>query len=188
MSMLTLEHDKIQHDVHAVATDNLSWYIGLYLGQPRVFLTILRKKVVHSPAVQSVLIPLYTVQDPITNKKISINITDRYFFVGCSQTIYSEDCIGLQAHANTIMLLRGEDGALAKIAPTEIKNVIHTHVQKRKLTIQQDITVHITAGTFKDWYGVVEGTSENKENTFVRFTSDDYEYTAEMPTVLCKIA
>jgi hypothetical protein len=179
---------KVHHDLNFPTADALQWYIGLYLGLPRVFMSIVRRKMVQSPAVESVLVPLHTVCDPITGRPIHISITDRYFFVGTNQEIGSEEDLGIQSHIKTIMLLRDDASKLSKITPSAIRTVIREHLQKRKVTIQPDLTVCITAGTFRDWYGIVEGTSEDRENTQVRFTSDDYNYVTDMPTVLCKAA
>ena len=181
---------KVHHDLNFPFADNLQWYIGLYLGLPRVFMSIVRRKMVQSPVVESVLVPLYTVLDPITKRPIHISITDRYFFVGTTKEIHSEEDLGISSHINTVMLLRnGEDSSKpSKITSIAIRAVIRDHLQKRKVTIQPDLTVCITAGTFRDWYGIVEDTSEDRENTKVRFTSDDYSYVTSMPTVLCKAA
>jgi len=187
-----LSNIKIHHDLESFAgnSSNLNWYTGTYLSLPRVFMSLVRRKIVNSPAVNSVLIPLYTVRDPITGNKISINITDRYFFISSMFDLYSEDDIGIGHHTGTVMLLRNNDDSLpAKITPQDINHVIHTHLQQRKCTIQQDVTVQVTAGTFKEWYGVVEGVKQdNRENIRVRFNSDDYEYTTDIPAILCKVA
>ena len=182
---------KVHHNLNFDNARMLTWYTGLYLGLPRVFMSIIRNKVVHHPNVDSVLIPLHIVKDPVTGKPISINITDRYFFIGTSSTIESEFDIGLQSHINTITLLRNKENSYkpTKITINAIQQVIDAHVRKRRNTIQEDVTVFITGGTFKGWYGTVqEKSSEDYENIQVKFTSDEYDYTAKMPTALCKAA
>ena len=185
------ENIKIHHDLDsfAGAAEKLTWYTGTYLSLPRVFMSLVRRKIINSPVVSSVLIPLYTVRDPVTNRRISINITDRYFFIGTPGTISSEDDLGIGQHSGTVMLLRNtDDGLPTQITPNDIRQVIRAHMQQRQRTIQQDVTVFITEGTFKQWYGVVADRHENRENIRVRFNSDDYEYTTDIPTVLCKVA
>ena len=182
---------KIHHDLTVIeAAEQLNWYIGTYLSLPRVFMSIVRRKIVQSPKVESVLIPLYTVRDPISNRMISINITDRYFFIGSREELHSEEDIGVGQHASTIMLLRNSEQPFrpSKITPQDIKNVIRTHVQQRKITIQQDVTVCVTEGTFKDWFGTVEQKFEDRESIRVKFSCDEYDYSADMPSVFCKVA
>jgi len=179
---------KVKHNLNFPQADGLNWYIGLYLGLPRVFMSVVRKKLIQHSAVESILIPLYTVNDPINGRQIHISITDKYFFVGTKTEIYHEEDIGIQSHTNTVMLLRnGEDYKPSKITPAAIRNVIREHLHKRKTTIQPDLTVCITAGTFRDWYGVVEGTSDDREHTQIRFASDEYDCVTAMPTILCKV-
>jgi hypothetical protein len=183
--------EKIHHSLEGLPdADHMLWYVGLFLGLPRVFMSVVRRKIVQSPVVESILIPLYKVWDPVTEKDILIPITDRYFFIGTKKEIYSEEDIGASSHINTIMLLRGgeENPKPSCIDATAIRTVIRDSVQKRKLTIQPDLTVCITAGAFRDWFGQVEGTSEDREHTRIRFSSDDYSYATEIPTVLCKVA
>jgi len=188
---IQLEQIKIHHDLDAFSdqAEQLNWYTGTYLSLPRVFMSLVRRKIVRSPLVHSVLIPLHTVCDPVTSRKISINITDRYFFISSKSIIHSEDDLGISQHTGTIMLLRNNDNNRpTMITPSDIKNVIRTQLQQRKRTIQQDVTVFVTEGTFKNWYGVVEEKNDNQENIKVRFNSDDYEYSTNIPSVLCKVA
>ena len=100
----------------------------------------------------------------------------------------SEEDVGLRSHTNTITLLRnGADSQKpSKITTGEIKEVIRNHVHKRRTIIQDDVTVAIIAGTFKDWFGKVEARTDNPENVRIKFTSDNYDYTTDMPTILCK--
>jgi len=179
---------KLHHTLEFPKAEELNWYTGLYLGLPRVFMSIVRKKLVHASAVESVLIPLHIVRDPVTRKRISINITDRYFFVGANKELESESDIGLQTHISTITLLRNSENSYkpSRISAQEIKQVIRAHITKRRTTIQEDVTVLITAGTFKDWYGTVEEKIDNSEHVRVKFNSDEYNYVTEMPTALCK--
>lgn len=181
---------KIHHDLNNIQAEAWNWYIGLYLGMPRVFMTVVRKKLVYCPAVESVLIPLHTVYDPVTGRKITINITDRYFFIGTNTPIRCEDDLGIQGNANSIMLVRNNPEATqpSQITAAELRTVIRSHLQKHRTTIQQDVTVQVLGGAFNGWYGVVENTSEDLETVRVRFTCDDYHYTTELPSALCKIA
>lgn len=180
---------KLHHNLDALNGDSLYWYTGLYLCLPRVFMSIVRNKLVNQELVKSVLVPVHIVKDPVTDRQLSINITDRYFFVGTSKELQSEEDIGLQTHINTITLLRNREDSYkpTKITLNEIKQVIHTHLSKRKNTIQEDITVYVIGGTFRDWYGTVQK-KVDPETVRIRFTSDDYEYITNMPTALCKIA
>ena len=182
---------KLHHNLNFDNARMLTWYTGLYLGLPRVFMSIVRKKVVHHPNVDSVLIPLHIVRDPVTGKPISINITDRYFFIGTLTQIDSEFDIGLQSHINTITLLRNKENSYkpTKITVSAIQQVIDAHIKKRRTTIQEDVSVFITGGTFKDWYGTVQKkSSDDLEHIRVKFISDEYDYVTKMPTALCKAA
>lgn len=181
---------KIQHSLDIATSDNLFWYTGLYLGLPRVFMSIVRKRIVQCPVVSSVLIPLYKIHDPVTNREISINITDRYFFVGTTEEILSESDIGIQSNLGTITLMRnGPIDRPSKISPHEIKQVIYNHVTQRRNTIQEHVTVSITSGTFKNWEGVVTQKPESSpDHVRVNFVSNEYEYDTEVPVVLCKPA
>lgn len=186
-----LSQIKIHHDLTVIeSAERLNWYIGTYLSLPRVFMSVVRRKIVQSPKVESVLIPLYTVRDPVSGRQISINITDRYFFIGSREELNSEEDLGVAQHTSTIMLLRNSDQSYkpSRITPQDIKNVIRTHIQRRRVTIQQDVTVCVTEGTFKDWFGTVEQKFEDREIIRVKFLSDEYEYSAEMPSVFCKVA
>lgn len=184
---MVISEQKLNHNLNFPGAENLCWYVGIYLGLPRVFMSVVRKKLIKCPLIESVLIPQHTVDDPITNRHISINITDRYFFIGSNNEIHNEEELGIQAHINTIMLLRnGEDlYRPSKVTVGAIKTVIREHLHKRKVTIQPDLTIKVTAGTFKDWFGIVESTSEDREKTRVRFTSDEYSFVTNIPTVLC---
>lgn len=151
-------------------------------------MSIVRKKLVYHPNVESVLIPLHVVSDPVTGRAISINITDRYFFIGTLSEVDSEFDVGLQSHIN-ITLLRNKDDSYkpTKITLHAIQQVIDAHIKKRRNTIQEDVTVFVTAGTFKDWYGTVQKKSMvDPENIEVKFTSDEYDYVTDVPTALCK--
>ena len=187
---INYEHKKIHHDLNSfVGADDLYWYTGMYLSLPRVFMSLVRKKMVDNPNVYSILIPLYTVQDPVTGSHIAINITDRYFFVSSHTDLKSEFDIGI-GHVNSVMLLRNNDNASpTKITPRDIQHVIHTNIQQRQRTIQQDVMVQVTEGTFKEWCGIIENpVQDNREVVRVRFSSDEYNYTTDIPTVLCKAA
>jgi len=182
---------KLHHNLNFDNARRLTWYTGLYLGLPRVFMSIVRKKLIHHPNVTSVLIPLHIVKDPVTNKTIHINITDRYFFIGTDSEVDSEFDIGLHTHINTITLLRNKEDSYrpTKITINSIQQVIDAHVKKRRSTIQEDVTVFITGGTFKGWYGIVQKKSPMDPETIrVKFTSDEYDYVTPMPTALCKAA
>lgn len=181
--------DKILHQLDD-RSDTLNWYTGLYLSLPRIFMSVVRRKIVVTPIVQAVLIPLYKIEDPITKRELSIHITDRYFFVGTSEEILSEADIGIQGQGGNITLMRENHvDRPAKIKAKDIRNVIYTHVNKRRSVIQEHVAVSITGGTFKDWEGVViEKQKGNPDNVTVNFTSDEYEYSAEVPVALCKLA
>jgi len=180
---------KIHHDLNFSNARNLIWYTGVYLCLPRIFMSIVRKKLVHHPLVESVLIPLQVVTDPVSKRSININITDRYFFIGTKKELNSETDIGLGGYAHSITLLRNREKSdtPSKINIESIQHVINTHIRQRYSNIQEDVTVHITGGTFKDWYGVVEKKIiSNPDTVHVRFNSDEYSYSTDMPTALCK--
>lgn len=178
--------DKIFHNLDFKNSHNLNWFIGLYLGIPRVFMNILRKKIFESSKVTAVLIPTYTVKDPVSKKDITINLTDHYFFVGCTEDIYSETDIGLDQSGGAVILLRNENLKLSKISIEEIKKVISSNITQKYNTIQPNVTVKVTGGTFKDWSGIVE-TKTDTDNIKVSFCTDSYSYSTEIPLILCKV-
>ena len=180
---------KLHHNLPQENSEKLNWYTGLYLCLPRVFMGIVRNKLINQDVVESVLIPMHTVKDPYTHKPINIHVTDRYFFIGTNSEISSEEDIGIQSHVNTITLLRNRENSYkpTKIAINEIRHVIHTNLSKRKNTIQEDITIYVIGGTFQDWYGTVVQKLDS-DTVKVRFTIEEYEYSTLMPTALCKIA
>ena len=179
---------KVFHDLNFEKAHTLYWYTGLYLGLPRVFMNIVRAKLSQHDKIAAVLVPLYHVTDPVTKTKIAINITDHYFFIGTTTPILDEYDIGLHTHTN-ISLIRDSEVSTAPstITPSRIQKVINVHIDQRAKAIQEDVTVRITGGTFKNWYGVVQEKSlNNPEYIHVKFMSDEYECTTEMPTALCK--
>lgn len=183
--------EKLHHDMDFSDAADLRWYTGLYLGLPRVFMSVVRNKIVASPNVDAVVIPLYTVRDPVSGQAIHISITDRYFFLGTHLDLESEYDIGTENHIGTIMLLRNREDSYkpTRITVEEIRQVISSHVQKRRKTIQENVTVLITAGTFKDWYATVEEKpTVDSEMLRVRIESDEWQYVTPMPTALCKLA
>ena len=182
--------EKIRHSLEFDQVENLHWYTGLYLGLPRVFMSIVRKKIVETPIVHAILIPIYKIEDPITGRELSVHITDRYFFVGTTQEILREADIGIQSHLGTITLMRHETVDIpVSIRPQEIKQVIYNHVNKRRDIIQKHVTVCITGGTFKDWEGeVIDKPADDPDKVKVNFHSDEYEYSTDVPVALCRPA
>lgn len=181
--------NKIQHNLEFPGAYNLNWYTGLYLGIPKQFTKIIKRKLVQNASVTAVLVPIHTVKDPVTQRNINIHIMDRYFFIGTKNDVMSEQNIGLHTSVSTITLLRNrhETQSPSKISPKEINQVIYTHRKMRRDIIQEDVSVFITEGTFKNWYGIVqERNLSNPEIIKVKFNSDDYDYIADMPTALCK--
>jgi transcription antitermination factor NusG len=174
---------RIHHNLESVENaSGLKWYVGLYLGLARVFMNIVKKKVTAHENVKAVLIPTISAKDPITKKEILINVMDRYFFVGASKEIKSEQDIGLKDTYGTIILLRDENHRLSKITIKDIEKVINSQVKKN---IQENVRITVTAGTFKDWDGVVE--RKHKDNLVVRFVVDNYGYSTEISPILCKL-
>ena len=182
------ELNKIFNDLNFPNAHALYWYTGLYLGLPRVFMNTVRNKLVCDSNIQSILIPVYKVTDPVSGNIISVNITDHYFFIGTDKEIETESDIGLHNHPNISLIRDTNDKRYpSKITPVRIQQIINTHIKKRGSTIQEDVTVQITGGTFKNWYGVVQEKSySDLEHIDIKFTSDEYECITKMPTVLCK--
>lgn len=177
---------KVFHDLNFDQANQLKWYTGLYLGLPRVFMNVVKQKLSKHPNVEAVLIPIHKVTDPVSHTEISINITDHYFFIGTNKTVNTDYDIGIHTHTN-ISLIRDIDHVPTCITPTRIQQVINAHIKQRALAIQEDVTVHITGGTFKNWYGVVQETiTDTPEHIDVKFFSDEYECITTMPTALCK--
>jgi len=174
---------KIHYNLENVENANsLKWYVGLYLGLARVFMNIIKKKVMPHDNVKAVLIPTLSAKDPITKKEILINVLDRYFFVGTPKEIKSEQDIGLEDTYGTIILLRDENHKLSKITIRDILKVINSQTQKN---IQENVKVTVTAGTFKNWDGVVE--KAHKDRLLVKFLVDNYDYSTEISPILCKL-
>lgn len=173
---------KIHYDLNIDGVSKLKWYVGLYLGLARVFMNIVRKRLVHHENVKVILIPTISAKDPVTKKDININVMDRYFFVGVDKEIKSETEIGLEDTYGTIILLRDEKHKLSKITIKDIEKVINSQTKKN---IQENVTVTITAGTFKDWSGIVE--KKKQDNLIVRFVVDEYGYSTEISPILCKL-
>jgi len=174
---------KISPDLKSIENaSGLKWYIGLYLGLARVFMNIIKKKVLLHENVKAILIPSISAKDPVTKKDILINIMDRYFFVGTEKEVKSEQDIGLEDTYGTIILLRDENHKLSKIAISDIEKVINSQVKKN---IQENVTITITAGTFKNWQGVVE--KKHHDKLLVRFMVDKYDYSTEVSPILCKL-
>lgn len=180
---------KIHHGIDFEGADALYWYTGLYLGLNRVFMSVVKKKLVPCAVVGAILMPSQIVYDPISCKRISVSITDRYFFIGTYSPIYSEYDLGIHMHTSTIILIRKTEvvNDLARIRLEDIRQVIYTYENQRQNTLQEDVTVLITGGTFKDWYGVVVEKSYDSK-VKVNFTSDEFECAEYMPVPLCRPA
>ena len=183
-----MKSTKIYNNLEFPGSTDLHWYIGQYLSMTRVFMSIVRKKMVDSKFVQAILIPVFGVRDPVTGRRIMINITDRYFFVGTDKPLESELDLGIQSHLGTITVIRHDTGTPKETTIQDIQKIIYAHKHKKIDTIQENVMVSIKSGTFKDWEGIVLEKKATPDHVTVDFVSDDYHCILDMPVALCEPA
>ena len=181
--------DKIHWTTDFEGAQDLNWYTGVYLGLTNVFTSVLRRKLATSEVVEAIIIPTSTVTDPVSGSRISIHLTDRYFFIGTNKKVHQEKELGIHSSLTTITLLRNHDGVNSPsiISLSEIDMVISTHLGRRRETLQEMVNIVITGGTFKEWYGTVTG-KPNNDNVDVKVASDEYHFDINMPIALCRPA
>jgi hypothetical protein len=180
--------NKIVNNLEFKGANSLLWYTGLYLGLPRIFMSVVKKKIIHSPIVSAILIPLAKIEDPVTHRIIEINITSRYFFIGANKPLESELELGIKSNLGTIIIMRDDSSKMLKqINIKDIQRTILAHKHSKRDTLQEHVPVVIKQGTFKSWEGViVEKSKDEPEVVGVKFQSDDYSLSLKMPVALCE--
>lgn len=149
---------------------------------PKSVLSKIKRRILQNENVKAVLVPAHIVIDPVTKKQIRVNITDRYFFIGTDIPVKNEQELNIDY--SYVILLHNENEVLSTIKFEDIKKTINNHIRYRRDNIYPGVDVEITAGAFKHWLGKVE--KKDLDRVLVNFKSDEYDYLAEMPSILCK--
>jgi hypothetical protein len=158
----------------------------MHFGLPQIFIQAIKSKIAKSPILEAVLIPLTETIDPITKKKILVDIIGRYFFIGTNKPIEHETDLGIKIRGDLIIIRDEQNKHPVKVSTKDIKTVLSFYKIKKRSVIQQYISVLIRGGSLKNWTGTVTDQPNADDTVPIQFTSEEYNYKTDVPLVLCE--